>query len=117
MNMHTTDQDLVTIASFRDYVQAHIAKSKLESEGFDCWIADDVVVTLNWFQSQFLGGVKLKVRENDAKGARAALAGPPVAASVSRISKVIFVVMIIGYVFPIAAGFLDYLSGVLTGGP
>lgn len=54
-------------------VQAYIAKSKLESEGVDCWIADDVVVTLNWFQSQFLGGVKLRVRERDAKKARLVL--------------------------------------------
>lgn len=63
----------MTIASFQDYVQASIAKSKLDSAGIDCWMADDIFITLQWSLSRALGGVKLRVREHDAQEARLVL--------------------------------------------
>jgi hypothetical protein len=59
-------QDLVTVASFMDYIQANVAKSRLEASGIGAWLANDIIVTLNWFYSFAYGGVKLWVRESDA---------------------------------------------------
>lgn len=114
--MNSRDEDLVTIASFRDYVQANIAKTKLESEGVDCWIADDVVVTLNWFESQLLGGVKLRVRESESREARAALGEPMGVSGVPRVTKVIFIlILVLVYIFPLGEVSYEYLRAALTG--
>lgn len=73
MTVEVTDDDLVTIASFVDYILANVSKTKLQSEGIDCWLADDTIVTLNWLYSNMYGGVKLKVRESDAQRANTIL--------------------------------------------
>jgi hypothetical protein len=65
-----THQDLVTVASFMDYIQASVAKSRLEASGIGAWLANDIIVTLDWFHSFAYGGVKLWVRESDAVAAR-----------------------------------------------
>lgn len=65
--------DLITIATFRDPVQAYIARTKLQSERIDCWLADDILITLNWLYSNAYGGVKVKVRESDAQKASVVL--------------------------------------------
>lgn len=71
--MVRTETGLVTVATFRDYIQANIAKTKLESEGMRGFLADDVIVTLNWLYSNAYGGVKLKVGIDDSDQARAIL--------------------------------------------
>lgn len=67
------NEDLVTVATFRDYIQANVAKTKLQSEGIECWLADDFIITLQWLYSLAFGGVKLKVRESDRGHAHAIL--------------------------------------------
>ncbi len=56
---------LITIASFPQAIQAHIARSRLESEGIETFIRDENIVTLNWLYSNAVGGVKLEVYEQD----------------------------------------------------
>ncbi len=58
-------RDLVTIATYSHPTEAHILKTKLESEGIWSYVADEAIVTMNWLYSNAVGGVKLKVREPD----------------------------------------------------
>lgn len=57
--------DLVTIKSFDTYIPAQILKSRLEAEGVKCFLKDEQSVTMYWFFSNALGGVKLQVFEHD----------------------------------------------------
>jgi hypothetical protein len=59
-------QKLVTIRQFRDLPEALLAKGCLESAGIECFLRDDNMVRLDWFISNFIGGIKLCVRPEDA---------------------------------------------------
>jgi tetratricopeptide (TPR) repeat protein len=61
--------NLVTIATFSYPTEAYIPKTKLESEGIWSFVADADTVTINWLYSNAIGGVKLKVKEEDAEKA------------------------------------------------
>jgi hypothetical protein len=65
--------DLITLWRYRDLPEALIAHSKLKAEGFDCFLADDNIVRFDWFWSNMVGGVRLRVREDDAEPALAVL--------------------------------------------
>jgi hypothetical protein len=69
-------QELVTIRQFRDLPEALLAKGSLESAGIECFLADENLVRLDWFISNFIGGVKLKVRPADLEPARRLLDEP-----------------------------------------
>jgi hypothetical protein len=60
---------LILIATFSHPFEAHLAKGKLESEGIEAFIADENIVGLNWLYSNLVGGVKLKVHEEDRERA------------------------------------------------
>ena len=60
---------LITIATFSQPIEAHILKTKLESEEIECFIADENTVTMNWLYSNAIGGVKLQVKKSDSKRA------------------------------------------------
>lgn len=66
--------DLITLWRYRDLPEALIAHSKLDAEGFDCFLADDNIVRLNWFLSNAVGGLRLRVREDDGESAMEVLA-------------------------------------------
>ena len=61
---------LVTIATFSQPFEGHIVRTRLESEGIRCFVADEHTVAANWFYSNAIGGVKLQVREADQDLAR-----------------------------------------------
>jgi hypothetical protein len=65
----TALQPMVTIRSFPDVMQAWLAKSSLESAGVECYLVDDNMVRLDWGMSIVLGGVKLRVKPEDAEDA------------------------------------------------
>jgi Putative prokaryotic signal transducing protein len=69
-------RDLVTIRQFRDLPEALLAKGSLESAGIECFLADENLVRLDWFISNFIGGIKLRVRPNDAANAEKILSEP-----------------------------------------
>ncbi|BFM22096.1 putative signal transducing protein [Gilvimarinus japonicus] len=52
---------LVTISSYSLPYEAHIAKSRLDSEGIPVFIADEHTINMQWLYSHALGGVKLQV--------------------------------------------------------
>lgn len=65
---------LVTVRTFDSSVDAHIFRSKLESEGIRCFLFDDTMVSLNPIYNVALGGIKLKVGSVDAAKARSIIA-------------------------------------------
>jgi hypothetical protein len=69
-------RELVTIRQFRDLPEALLAKGSLESAGIECFLADENLVRLDWFISNFIGGIKLNVRAVDAENARKLLDEP-----------------------------------------
>jgi hypothetical protein len=64
---------LVVLRQFRDLPEALLAKGRLETAGIECSLTDDNMVRMDWFISNFLGGVKLLVRQEDAVEAAAIL--------------------------------------------
>jgi len=60
---------LITIASFSEPFQAELAKIKLNTEGIKCFLASESFVATYWLLSSAEGGVKLQVKEFDAKRA------------------------------------------------
>jgi hypothetical protein len=69
-------RELVTIRQFRDLPEALLAKGSLESTGIECFLADENLVRLDWFISNLIGGIKLKVRAADVENARKILDEP-----------------------------------------
>jgi hypothetical protein len=67
---------LITLASFRDLHEALLAQGKLQSAGIECLLADDNVIRMDWLYANAIGGVKLRVREQDAAAARELLDAP-----------------------------------------
>jgi RNA polymerase subunit RPABC4/transcription elongation factor Spt4 len=65
---------LVAVGSFREPYEAHLARSLLETEGIDAFVAFEHHVGLNWLYSSALGGVRLHVPAADAERARELLA-------------------------------------------
>jgi hypothetical protein len=64
---------LVTIRTFRDVPEAYLAKSILDSAEIESFLFDANIVWTDWFWSNAVGGVKLRVREEDADEAVALL--------------------------------------------
>jgi Putative prokaryotic signal transducing protein len=73
---HMEMRQLVTIRQFRDLPEALLAKGSLESSGIECFLADENLVRLDWFISNFIGGIKLNVRAADAENAQKLLDEP-----------------------------------------
>ena len=69
-------RELITIRQFRDLPEALLARGSLESAGIECFLADENLVRLDWFISNFIGGIKLNVRADDEKNARQILDEP-----------------------------------------
>lgn len=67
---------LVTIRQFRDLSDALLAKGRLDSVGIESYVADDNMVRMDWFISNLLGGVKLRVNPEDVEVATELLDQP-----------------------------------------
>lgn len=68
--------ETVTLRQFRDLPEALLAKGSLESAGIQAYLVDDNMIRLDWFISNLLGGIKLKVRAEDADAASEILDQP-----------------------------------------
>ena len=64
---------LVTLARFRDPLDAELARARLEGAGIDAVILDQHLTGINWFYSLALGGVRVQVEASDLDAARRAL--------------------------------------------
>jgi hypothetical protein len=68
------DDKIVTLDIFYDPMLAEITRGRLEANGIDCFIADDINVSLNLLYTITYGGVKLRVFEHDIEKCRQILA-------------------------------------------
>jgi Putative prokaryotic signal transducing protein len=68
--------ETVTLRQFRDLPEALIAKGSLESAGIQAYLIDDNMIRMDWFISNLLGGIKLKVRAEDVEAASEILDQP-----------------------------------------
>jgi len=62
--------ELVVVRSFSTPHEAHLACSVLHGAGLEANVADEHIVTADWFLSNAVGGVKVMVREDDLETAR-----------------------------------------------
>ena len=60
-----TDDRIVTFESYYDPMLAHIVRTRLEANGIQCFIADENTLGANPLYNQAVGGIKLKVFEQD----------------------------------------------------
>jgi hypothetical protein len=61
--------DLVTVATFLNTTQAALAKSRLESEGVQTFLADEHIVSTDWLLSTAVGGVRVQVESQNTEKA------------------------------------------------
>jgi len=61
---------LITLKTFDNSIDAHLLKSKLESEGIVCYLFDEHTVTMYPFYNVTVGGIKLKINEMDLEMAK-----------------------------------------------
>jgi hypothetical protein len=61
--------ELVTVREYRDLPQALVAKGVLDSAGIPCFLSDENIIRMDWMWSNLMGGVKLRVRKEDASEA------------------------------------------------
>lgn len=64
---------LVTLRSYRDPIEADVARSHLEDAGIESVVFDDHMITAQWLYSIAIGGAKLKVEAVDVVRAKAIL--------------------------------------------
>ncbi len=62
-NQFTAEQ-YITVLTFTYPHEAYIIKGRLESEGIECFLKDELTVQVDNFYTNALGGVKLQVRES-----------------------------------------------------
>lgn len=63
------ENELVTIATTFDILEAEFLKGQLEAEGFEVYTADDNLIGANFLLANAVGGIKLKVPTEDAEDA------------------------------------------------
>lgn len=68
--------ETVTLRQFRDLPEALLAKGSLESAGIQAYLMDDNMIRMDWFISNLLGGIKLKVHPEDVEAASEILNQP-----------------------------------------
>jgi hypothetical protein len=69
--------DWVTVATFDEPTQAHVARLHLENEDIPCFIADENIGTMLWHYAIATGGIKLQVPREEAARAAEILAAAP----------------------------------------
>ena len=63
----------VTIARYQYSSEAQIVKGRLEADGIDVFLKDNITIDTDPLVSNAIGGIKLKVRSEDEKEAKAIL--------------------------------------------
>lgn len=61
---------MITIRTFDNTIDAHLLKTKLESEGIECFLFDENTVSVNPLYNITVGGIKLKINERDLEKTR-----------------------------------------------
>jgi rubredoxin len=56
---------LITLRTFDNSINAHITKTRLEAEGVECVLFDELINTLNPLYNVTVGGIKLQIKDSD----------------------------------------------------
>jgi hypothetical protein len=56
---------LITIATFNQLSDTQLYKTKIESEGTECFIVDERILCKDWLYPYVVGGIKIEVNETD----------------------------------------------------
>lgn len=59
----------ITLKTFTFPSEAYILRSRLESEGIECFIKDELTIQSNSLNSNAIGGVKLQVKQSEIENA------------------------------------------------
>jgi hypothetical protein len=62
-------ENWITIRIFNLPIDAAVIRAKLEAEGIECFLENEIITQVNPLFSNAVGGVKLKVKESDVKDA------------------------------------------------
>lgn len=65
--------DAAILKSFTNYIDAHIAQSRLKDNGVDCWLRNENTSTIMPIWNNAIGGIQLVVRPSDLPAARTVL--------------------------------------------
>ncbi len=74
------EKSLVTIKTFDNSPEAHLAKNRLEDAGLEVRLVGEDTVGMNWVLSNAFGGIQLLVSPNDVEQAQQLLTPPPTGA-------------------------------------
>lgn len=61
---------MLTIATFINPFEAHVARGKIEAAGIHAVVIDDRTAQVNWLYTAAIGDVKVQVTDEDADRAR-----------------------------------------------
>lgn len=64
-----TTLEFVILKTFDNYIEAHMLLTRLNEEGFNCWLKDENIVTLNPVLANAVGGIKLMVAKDEKETA------------------------------------------------
>jgi len=65
-----SNDGFITIASYPEPMEANLMRSKLLSEGIECVLLDEILISVQPFYSNAIGGIKLQVHQDEAEKAR-----------------------------------------------
>lgn len=69
LNEEHTGEELVTIATTFDLVEAEMLQNQLAAQGFEVFLADENVVGVMNLLANAVGGIKIKVPESESEAA------------------------------------------------
>lgn len=73
-------EDIVTLVRFGELTAAQLLCGRLDSEGIECFLPDEVMAAQTWHLNRAIGGIRVQVRRADLDRAQQILAQPGVAA-------------------------------------
>lgn len=68
--------EFFVLATYDNYISAHITMGRLQEEGIICWLKDENTVTIDPLLSIAIGGIKLMVARHQEERARHLLDNP-----------------------------------------
>lgn len=72
-------EDIVTLVRFGELPAAQLLCGRLESEGIECLIPDEIMAAQTWHLNRAIGGIRVQVRQSDLARAKQILEQPGLA--------------------------------------
>jgi hypothetical protein len=72
-------EEIVTLTRFGDLSTAQLLCGRLDAEGIECFIPDEIMAAQTWHLNRAIGGIRVQVRQADLERAKEILEHPGVA--------------------------------------